>query len=146
MADANKYAHATIVKPEDFSSDLWSFRVQPDIPFPFTREQYAIRGIERDGQVVERPYSIVSSPHESELELFIELVPDGLLTPLAVGAELLLRTHADELGGSPENSTAYLCGHPGVVENARVILVRRGLGRHFIHEEQYWPPGKATGG
>ncbi len=36
---------------------------------------------------LERPYSIVSAPHEEEIELFLELVPapDGNLTPLLHG-------------------------------------------------------------
>ena len=45
--------------------------------------------------MVERAYSIVSSPYEYELEIFIELVQQGELTPLLhqlpVGAELSLR-------------------------------------------------------
>lgn len=256
MVDPSKYARGTIVERQDYSSDLWSIRIQSDTPFSFTPGQYATLGVERDGQVVERPYSIVSSPHEAQLEFFFELVPDGLLTPLlqplAVGAEVLLRKrpkgvftfdtasghkkhlfictvtgvapyvsmvrtflrelrdgklptppslmilegasrswemgyrseldaaarelpgmhhiatisrpwedtewtgergrvedvlrkYADELGVSPEDTTVYLCGHPGMIENARAIMVRRGFGRHLIHEEQYWPPGKASG-
>src|SRR6185369_11137236 len=34
-----------------------------------------------DGELEERPYSIVSSPHEPFFEFFIELVPGGSITP-----------------------------------------------------------------
>jgi ferredoxin--NADP+ reductase len=48
-----------------------------------------------DGEVVERPYSIVSSPYEPFLEFFIELVPGGNITPklweLKLGSTVLLR-------------------------------------------------------
>jgi ferredoxin--NADP+ reductase len=48
--------------------------------------------------LVERAYSIVSSPYERELEFFFELVPDGELTPLLhgldVGATISLRKAA----------------------------------------------------
>lgn len=44
--------------------------------------QYATIAIERHGKLVQRPYSIASSPLEPYLEFFIELVPDGELTPL----------------------------------------------------------------
>ena len=48
-----------------------------------------------DGELVERPYSIVSSPHEPFLEFFIELVPGGSITPklweLKVGSTVLVR-------------------------------------------------------
>jgi len=47
---------------------------------------------------VERAYSLVSSPCEGELEVFVELVPGGELTPLLhellVGSEVTLRKTA----------------------------------------------------
>ena len=46
----------------------------------------------------ERAYSIVSAPHEPYLEIFVELVPDGGLTPLMwkmkVGDEMSIRRRA----------------------------------------------------
>ena len=61
----------------------------------FIAGQYATIGIAVDGDVVERPYSIVSSPHEPFLEFFIELVPGGNITPklweLKLGSTLLVR-------------------------------------------------------
>jgi ferredoxin--NADP+ reductase len=63
-------------------------------PF-FTAGQFATLGIVIDGEVVERPYSIVSSPHEPFLEFFIELVPGGSITPklweLRLGSTILVR-------------------------------------------------------
>ena len=48
-----------------------------------------------DGKRIERPYSIVSSPSEDDVEFFLELVPNGALTPrlykLQVGDPLLMR-------------------------------------------------------
>lgn len=45
--------------------------------------------------MIERPYSIVSSPHEPFLEFFVELVPGGVLTPrlweLELGSSILIR-------------------------------------------------------
>jgi ferredoxin--NADP+ reductase len=64
-------------------------------PRSFTAGQYATIGIAIDGDVIERPYSIVSSPHEPFLEFFIELVPGGNFTPklweLKVGSAILVR-------------------------------------------------------
>jgi ferredoxin/flavodoxin---NADP+ reductase len=91
-----KFYQATITKRVDFASDLWMIRVRCDNKFVFVPGQYATLGVVReDGKRVERPYSIVSSPIEDEIEFFIELVPEGALTPhlhkLNQGDELLMR-------------------------------------------------------
>ena len=52
-------------------------RVRPNGEFKFAPGQYATLGVEGPDKRAERPYSIVSSPHESELEFFFELVPPG---------------------------------------------------------------------
>ena len=61
----------------------------------FTAGQFATIGLVVDGELVERPYSIVSSPHEPFLEFFIELVPGGTITPklweLKLGSAILVR-------------------------------------------------------
>jgi ferredoxin--NADP+ reductase len=209
-------------------------------------------GVERDGRLLERAYSIVSSPLEAETEFFFELVPQGGLTPLlhslqvgeillmrrqakgvfvldtasghkqhylistvtgvapyvsilrtltrealpssspelrvvvlqaasrswefayrqelealAAGsdwfryiptvsrpwedpawkgevgrAEDVLRKYLDSLGLDPTDTTAYLCGHPGMIENAKGILTRRGFATDQIREEAFWVRGR----
>ena len=60
--------------------------------------QYATLGVLAPHKHIERPYSIVSSPYESDLEFFLELVPRGELTPalhaLQVGDEITIRKAA----------------------------------------------------
>ena len=79
---SDKFFTATITDRRDISDDLWVIRVDPGGPFAFTAGQYATLGLPGSARLVERAYSIASSPHESELEIFIELVPEGELTPL----------------------------------------------------------------
>ena len=61
----------------------------------FAPGQLCPLGVESVERRWERPYSIVSSPYEEELEFFFELVPEGKLTPslykLQSGDELLMR-------------------------------------------------------
>ncbi|GAC1633202.1 MAG: ferredoxin--NADP reductase [Candidatus Acidiferrum sp.] len=76
-----KHYAAKIVQRKDLSEDLWVIRVDPGGPFKFLAGQYATLGVEVDGKKIERAYSICSSPYEEELELFLELVPQGELTP-----------------------------------------------------------------
>lgn len=80
----DKFYPATITARTDHAPDLWSvrLRVEGESSLRFSPGQYATLGVEKQGKLVERAYSIVSSPYEPELEFFFELVPDGQLTPL----------------------------------------------------------------
>jgi ferredoxin--NADP+ reductase len=79
----DKHYRARITKRTDFAPDLWMIRIDlaPEPSSVYAPGQYATLGIERDARRLERPYSIVSSPHEKELEFFFELVPQGATTP-----------------------------------------------------------------
>jgi ferredoxin--NADP+ reductase len=52
--------------------------------------------------------------------------------------EDVLRKHADTMM-RPGNGAVFLCGHPGMIANARAIMRRRGFDDKEIREEQYWP-------
>lgn len=54
----------------------------------------------------------------------------------------LIRKYADmwEMNGS--NATAYLCGHPDMIENGKGILKRAGWPKESVCEEVYWIPAK----
>jgi ferredoxin/flavodoxin---NADP+ reductase len=252
---ADKHFQARILERRDLSPDLWLLRLDPCGPFKFLAGQYATLGVEQNGKLIERPYSIVSSPYEQTLEFFAELVPHGEFTPLlrtlgpgdtllcrkiAKGrftldlrsgrtqhllvstvtgiapfvsyirtlyrdwksgsspmpgnhklyclqgasrswefgyrdeleryatevpwfkyvatvsrpwedenwkdetgrVDDLLRKYADSWGLRPESTTAYLCGHPNMVENARGILQRAGWKKDATFEELYFQSGK----
>ncbi len=55
----------------------------------------------------------------------------------------LLRKYGELWGLRPESTTAYLCGHPSMVENARGILQRAGWKKDAMFEELYFQPGKS---
>lgn len=76
------HSEAEIVYRRDVAPDLWIIRVRVTPPLSFRPGQYATIGVASGARLVERPYSIVSSPAEPELEFFLELVPHGDLTPL----------------------------------------------------------------
>jgi ferredoxin--NADP+ reductase len=94
----DKFYRVRITKRMDFAPELWMIRIQAGGEFKFLPGQYATLGVERPEKRSERPYSIVSSPYENEIEFFFELVPDGELTPLIynlqLGDELLMRKAA----------------------------------------------------
>jgi ferredoxin--NADP+ reductase len=253
--DSEKFLPAKIVDRRDIAEDLFLLYIDPGAPFTYLAGQYATLGVEVDGKRIERAYSICSSPYENVLEFFVELVPQGALTPrlneLKKGSPLFLRRFAkgrftldlrsgrknhfllstvtgvapyvsyvrtlysdwkkgegqmpgehrlhclhggsrswefgyrDELekiaaevpwlkiattvsrpwedtawsgergrvddlirkytdlwGLTPENTTAYLCGHPSMVENGRGILQRAGWTKDKMQDEVYFIPGK----
>jgi len=57
----------------------------------------------------------------------------------------IIRKYADQWGLEGENSMAYLCGHPEMIEHSKGILKRVGFRREFVREESYWVPDKASG-
>lgn len=252
---SERFCRPRITKRVDFAPDLWMFRIDPGGEFAFTAGQYATLGVETSGKRIERPYSIVSAPYEEELEFFVELVPQGELTPLLyqlrVGDEMLMRKGAkgrftldtgsghtnhllistvtgiapfvsyvrtlyknwkvntfpdehklyllngasrswefgyhnelqeiadeapwltyiatisrpwedqgwrgetgrvddlirkytDQWGLTGQNTTAYLCGHPEMIEHGKGILRRRGFPKETLKEEVYWIPAKGS--
>jgi len=242
------FYRARIVERRDITDDLWTIRVDPGGDFHFAAGQYATLGMDTPEKLVERPYSIVSSPHEPLVEFFLELVPHGELTHLLyklqagdtlsfrkvakgrmtldtgggrrnhflictvtgvapfvsyvrtlldewkqgrfhgehklyllqgasrsvdfsyreelekaaaevpwlayvptvsrpwedlgwkgeVGrADDLIRKYADRWSLTPESSFAYLCGHPGMIENGNGILKRCGWPKHALKDEAF---------
>jgi ferredoxin--NADP+ reductase len=91
---ATTFLSATITRRSDDTSHLRRFWLRPSEPFTFTPGQYCTIGY----QGVERPYSIASVPGDPEIELFVEKVDEGELTPrlyrAEVGTEVTLRPRA----------------------------------------------------
>ena len=89
---------ARLVERTDITEDLMVIKLEPEQePFRFTAGQYCTLGIEG----IERAYSIVSAPYEPLLEIFVELLPDGELTPLMwqlkIGDRMSIRPRAKGL-------------------------------------------------
>jgi ferredoxin/flavodoxin---NADP+ reductase len=53
--------------------------------------------------------------------------------------EDVLRMCAGAMSINAQSGGVYLCGHPGMIANARAIMRRAGLDDKAIREEQYWP-------
>ncbi len=77
-----QYCKGELIEREDFSEDLAAFKFRTEKQLPFIPGQYATIGFQVGEKIVQRPYSIVSSPHEPFMEVFVELVPEGETTPL----------------------------------------------------------------
>jgi len=58
----------------------------------------------------------------------------------------LIRKYIEVWNLSPADTTAYLCGHPGMVETGRGMLSRAGWKKDAIQDEVYFQPGAAPPG
>jgi ferredoxin--NADP+ reductase len=97
--------------------------------------------------------------YRGELETFSQQVPwfqyvptvsrpweDGSWSGEVGRVDDLVRKYADTWGCTGQNSVAYLCGHPEMVEHSKGILKRIGFTKENLREEVYWVPAKAAAG
>jgi ferredoxin--NADP+ reductase len=54
----------------------------------------------------------------------------------------LIRKYADLWGCGPGDTSAYLCGHPEMIETGLGILKRRRFPKDALQQEVYWVPPK----
>jgi ferredoxin/flavodoxin---NADP+ reductase len=93
-----KHLKGIVTERRDITAELWIVRVRPDEKISFLPGQYVTIGLPTQDRLIERPYSIASSPYDPELEFFLEVVPGGKLSPLLhevpVGGEVYVRPSA----------------------------------------------------
>jgi len=60
--------------------------------------------------------------------------------------ETIVAPVCDELGLTPDNSIAYICGNPDMILSVEETLHRRGYPEAQVKKELYWPKGKEPTG
>ena len=60
--------------------------------------------------------------------------------------ESILSAVLDELGLTPADSIAYICGNPDMILSAEETLLARGYPEEQVYKELYWPKGKEPRG
>jgi ferredoxin--NADP+ reductase len=76
-----QWLDAKVVSRTDWNDHLFSLRFScADFP-KFKAGQFTKLGIEQDGKILSRPYSLVSGPDDNGLEIIAVPVEDGLLSP-----------------------------------------------------------------
>ncbi|WP_022834924.1 FAD-binding oxidoreductase [Salisaeta longa] len=81
--DWSGYVQLTLRECVAVADDLLILRVESPEAIDFTPGQYATLGVhdEATDRPLLRAYSVVATPGDRMLEFFVELVPDGALTP-----------------------------------------------------------------
>ncbi len=78
--------NASLVRREDLNESLATFWVRFDgEPVPFEAGQYMTIGVFVDGRIIQRPYSVASSPRVAATEgyeMYLRLVLGGTFTPI----------------------------------------------------------------
>ena len=129
---------AKIVERRKITEELFVIKLQPEVAFKFKPGQYATLG----SNGIERAYSIVSSPEEPLLEIFIELVPppEGQLTPLLweldEGESVTIRPRAKgiftmDTKFSNQLMVSTVTGVAPFVSMLRLYIAQRGTGHRF---------------
>ena len=77
---AINWIESKVIDQTRWTNDLVSIRFENNIP-PYIAGQFTKIGLKLDGDLVSRPYSLVSAPHEDFLEVIYVNVPNGKLTP-----------------------------------------------------------------
>jgi ferredoxin-NADP reductase len=60
--------------------------------------------------------------------------------------ESIVEPVCDELGLTPDNAIAYICGNPDMILAAEETLLGRGFPESQVKKELYWPKGKEPRG
>jgi ferredoxin--NADP+ reductase len=139
-----KHMRGVVASRRDVSHELWIVHVRPEEQMAFHPGQYITIGLPRDGKLCERPYSVVSSPRERELEFFVELVVEGSLTPqlydVPVGGEVHLRRAAkgrflfdEKSGHSNHLMVATVTGVAPYLSMLRELVARSKEGQEIPH-------------
>jgi ferredoxin--NADP+ reductase len=140
----SKHVTGQVVSRREVGSGLWIVRVRPAERIVFLPGQYITAGLPGSTRMLERPYSVVSSPREPELEFFLELVPTGELTPqlyqVPVGGEVQLRRLAkgrflyDGKSGHPHHfMVATVTGIAPYLSMLRDLVARADQGEKILH-------------
>lgn len=75
-----EWVTGTITQVQHWTDNLFSIQVQAPVN-AFTAGQFAKLGLDIDGERVQRAYSYVNAPSDSNLEFYLVTVPDGKLSP-----------------------------------------------------------------
>jgi len=91
-----KWHDGIVVENRRWTDQLTSLKINAPLG-QFEAGQFVRVGLEIDGEIIARPYSLVNTPLESELEILFNLVPEGPLSPrlfeLQKGDNVLVATN-----------------------------------------------------
>lgn len=70
-----------VVENKQWNERLFSLKIKAPLA-DFKPGQFVRVGLEIEGEILARPYSLINSPDEACLEIYFNIVPEGPLSPL----------------------------------------------------------------
>jgi len=117
---AQQWKEGRVTAKVAWSESLFSLRVAADIE-PFSAGQFTKLGLDIDGEIVGRPYSLVNAPDELPLDFTFTVVPHGPLS-----ARLAALEPGDAILVAPR-AAGFLVVHE-VPPSAHLWLIATGTG------------------
>lgn len=91
-----KWLNGKVLENRRWTDDLTSLKIDANLG-AFNAGQFVRVGLEIDGEIIARPYSMVNAPFEPELEILFNIVTDGPLSPrlfeLQQGDDVMVSTN-----------------------------------------------------
>ncbi len=119
-----KWLNGKVVANNRWNERLTSLKFEAPLE-NFESGQFVRVGLEIDGDVVARPYSLVNTPDESALEIYFNIVTEGPLSPrlfeLETGDDIMV---AIRPAGFLTSNSPGLCG---VKYRLLLLWIRRWL-------------------
>lgn len=89
----SNWLNGKVIENKRWNSRLTSLRFEAPLE-GFESGQFVRVGVEIDGEIIARPYSLVNTPDETVLEIYFNIVDEGPLSPrlfeLAAGDEVMV--------------------------------------------------------
>jgi len=114
IAPDSVHYNAELTRRIELTDSLGFFWVSADEPLDFEPGQYLTIGVESNGKLIQRPYSVASTPREMAdgYEFYVRLVEGGLFTPLLwrlpVGHGMSIRGPKGKFTLEPEDDREHV--------------------------------------
>lgn len=117
-----KWNEGEVVENRQWNDRLFSLRIKAPA-IEFKPGQFIRVGLEIDGEVLARPYSLVNSPDDECLEIFFNIVPEGPLSPLLAKLSV-----GDKLKVAPKTAGFLVVDEVPEVKNLWLLATGTAIG------------------
>ena len=125
------FPSAKLVERRQETEDLMVIKLEVSEKFDFKPGQYCTLGLGK----IERAYSIVSAPYEDYLEIFVELVPDGELTPKMFASKV-----GDKMSVRPRAKGLFIqdkkVHHHFMISTVTGVAPYISIVRQYLHDKE----------
>lgn len=129
-----EWVRGRVVSRQEWTEGLFTIGIESPGVEPFEPGQFLQLGLEVEGKMILRPYS-VASPHADVLEFYIVLVENGELTP-----KLYRLAEGDGVFVSKHGAGRFTLEHSPIKKNVWLIATGTGLAPYIamLRSKEIW--------